>query len=100
MDWREYEWQYEVIEGRHCIGMAGNLDCLEDALIEVSRFGYNGQEAKEIAEWVVSEHNRMIDMIQKEGKIDEVCKDPQNSVGTRATSENNFSCDEKTLRDF
>lgn len=59
-NWQEYEWEYRVFEGRHCIGMAGNLDCLSDCLVEVSQFTYDGEEAKEIAEWIVKTHNDMV----------------------------------------
>ena len=60
LHWTEIEWAYKVIEGRHCVGTAGNLDCLSDRLIEVNQWTYDGEEAKEIAKWIVEKHNEMV----------------------------------------
>jgi len=60
IDWRTYRWQYKIIGGQHCIGMEGNLDTSYDALINVGQLTPDGQEAEEIAKWIVQEHNKMV----------------------------------------
>jgi hypothetical protein len=57
LNWKQQPWEYKIINDMHCIGLRHNLDVIEDALIIVSQHTFDGKEAKEIAEWIVTQHN-------------------------------------------
>ena len=48
---------YRVIDGRHLIGMCGNLDTIHDGLIEVKKHDSTGEEASLVAQFITDALN-------------------------------------------
>jgi hypothetical protein len=55
--------QYKVIDGRHLIGMNGNLDTIHDGLIEVKRHDSDGREAIELATFITEALNTKLGVV-------------------------------------
>lgn len=50
-------WEAKIIDGLWRVGMKGNLDTVHDAVITVHRHTSDGQEAEDIASWIVEKYN-------------------------------------------